>query len=185
MAATVIINEWNTDGGSPSMQTDKTSGTVRFKNADNATVDLIDPLVVPTTGREYSYEKWLRLQITGGAFTQIDNLRAYSDGANNYGTGIKLWNTTHGVIIEPGNPDETLDPPQALANEPGGSPTVTMTDFFAATSGAPVDLDAINTGPFTANGHIGDFLVLVMEVETTASQGVLSAETLTFAYDEI
>ena len=46
----------------------------------------------------------------------------------------------------------------------------------------------VNTGPFTDGSpseEIGDFLVLVMEVEPTASNGVLAAETLTFAYDEI
>ena len=89
MAATVIINEHNGAGGA---KTDKTSGTVRFKNADDANVDLIDPLVVPGSGQEYSFEKWLRLEITdAGGFTQIDNLRAYSDGTNSFGAGIKLW----------------------------------------------------------------------------------------------
>ncbi len=185
MAATVIVNEWNGLGGSPSDHTDKTSGTVRFKNADNPTVDLVDPLVVPTSLREYSYEKWLRLQITGGAFTQIDNLGAYSDGANGFGTGIKTWYHVHGTIIEPGIPDENNDPPQALANEVGASPTVDMADFFGATSGSPINMDGINAGPYTVAGHIGDFLVLVMEVETTAAQGLLTAETLTLSWDEI
>ena len=77
MAANVIIEEWNGTGGSET-RTDKTSGSIRFKNADNATVDLSNPLVVPGSGQEYSYEKWVRLAIEGGAFTQVDNLQVYT-----------------------------------------------------------------------------------------------------------
>lgn len=183
MAATVNINEYN--GAPPGTKTDKTSGTVRFKNADDANVDLNDPLTVPGSGQEYSFEKWLRLQIAGGAFTQISNLRAYSDGANNFGSGVKLWYAVAGAYMQPVVPDEAADPPQSAA---AGSPVENMADLFMATQGSPIDLDGINTGPFTDGSpaeEIGDFLVLVMEVEPTASQGVLSAETLTFAYDEI
>lgn len=178
MAATVIINEWNDDGSSPTgVKTDKTSGSVRFKNADDANVDLNDPLVVPTSGQEYSFEKWLRLEIAGGSFTQIDNLRAYSDGGNGFGAGVKVWYAVDGAFSSPVVPNEANDPPQHAS--------VGMSDFFAATAGAPIDLDAVNSGPFTATGDIGDWLVLVLEVETAASQGVLAAETVTFAYDEI
>ncbi len=183
MAATVIINEYN---GATGVKTDKSSGTVRFKNADDANVNLSDPLVVPSTGQEYAFEKWLRLEITdAGGFTQIDNLRAYSDGANNFTSGVKLWYAVSGVYMEPVVPDEAKDPPQSAA---AGSPAENMADFFGATQGSPIDLDAINTGPFTDGSpaeEIGDFLVLVMEVEPGASQGVLTAETLTFAFDEI
>jgi len=182
MAATVVINEWT----SAALQTDKTSGTIRFKNANDANVDLNDPLVVPASGQEYSYEKWLRLQIAdAGGFTQISNLRAYSDGANGFGSGVKLWYAVAGSFIDPVVPDEASDPPQSAA---AGSPVEDMADFFGATSGAPIDLDGINAGPFTDGSpaeHIGDFLVLVMEVEPGATQGVTPSETLTFAYDEI
>ena len=77
------------------------------------------------------------------------------------------------------------DPPAA---DFGGSPLEPMQDFFGTSQGSPVDLDAVNAGPFTDGSpveDIGDFLVLVMEVEPTATQGVLGTETLTFAYDEI
>lgn len=183
MAATVKIMEHN---GSSGTQTDKTSGTVRFKNADDATVDLNNPLVVPSSGQEYSYEKWLRARITDmGDASQISNLRAYSDGSNGLGTGVKLWYAITGSYQEPVVPSESADPPQSPA---AGSPAEDMADFFGLTSGSPGDMDGINTGPWTAGSpeeDIGDFLVLVMEVETTASNGVTSSETLTIAYDEI
>ncbi len=63
MAATVQIVEKNGAGGT---QTDKTSGNIRFKNADNATVDTSNP-------------------------TEITNVKAYMDGANGLGTGVTLY----------------------------------------------------------------------------------------------
>ena len=185
MAANVIIEEWNGTGGSET-RTDKTSGSIRFKNADNATVDLNNPLVVPGSGQEYSYEKWVRLAIEGpGGFTQIDNLQVYTDGANNFGAGIKVWHALAGTYMTPVVPNQSNDPPQSPA---AGSPQENMADLFALTSGSPGNLDAINTGPFTDGSPVetvGDFIVMVMEVEPGASNGVLAAETLTFSYDEI
>ncbi len=183
MAANVVINEYN--GTAPGAKAVKTAGTIRFKNADDANVDLSDPLVVPGSGQEYSFEKWLRLEISGGVFTQISNLRAYSDGVNGFGSGVKLWYAVTGAYIQPVVPSEAVDPPQSAA---AGSPVENMADFFTTTQGAPIDLDGINIGPFTDGSpreDIGDFLVLVMEVEPVASNGVLAAETLTFAFDEI
>jgi hypothetical protein len=181
MAATVIINEWN---GAAS-QTDKTSGTVRFKNANNSTVDLVNPLVVPGAGQEYSFEKWLRLQITdAGGFTQLSDLEVYTDGAGFTETGIKAWYATESTFQDPVVPDESQDPP--FFNGPStGSPGNAMADLFGLTSGSPASLGA---GPFTDGSpaeHIGSWIVMVLEVETTASAGVLAAETLTFAYSEI
>ena len=175
MVATVLLNEWNGPTATP-VQTNKTSNTVRFKNAENATVDTADRLIIPSTNREYSYEKWLRLEITVAPTVDIDNLRGYSDGANNWGAGIKGWYALDGTYSVPVIPTETLDPPQHDA--------VAMTDFFTATSGAAADMDAINTGPFTAIADIGDWFILVMEVETTATQGQTSQETVTVAFDE-
>lgn len=177
MPATVLIREKN---GAGQTATDKTSGTIRFKKADNATVDLNNPLVVPTSLTEYSYEKWLRLHISAGSFTQVSNLRAYTDGSSGYGTGIKLWVLPRGAYVTPVIPSTSNDPPQHSA--------VALVNAFSYTSGSPLDLDAINTGPFDSTGlpkDIGDYAVFVMEVETGATQGVKTAESLVFSWDEI
>ena len=192
MAATVIINEWNAEG----TIADKTTGTVRFKNANNSTVDLINPMVVPAAGTvDHSFEKWLRLQITdAGGFTQIDNIQAYSDGENNFGTGspnevLVYYATQGGGVLGgfdvPTEPSASFDPPRISE---AGSPVEDMTDFFTSSSAARINMDAVNTGPFTDGSpteHIGDFLVLVMTVRPGATSGVLTAETLTFSFDEI
>ena len=58
-----------------------------------------------------------------------------------------------------------------------------MVDAFSYTSGSPLDLDALNAGPFTSTGAEGvDYLVLVFEVEPGTSQGLKTAETITIAW---
>ena len=177
MVATVIINEKN---GGGEANTDKTSSTIRFKNADDAAIDTADRLIIPTTLQEYSFRKVARLEITAAPDVDIANIQAYSDGIGSFGEpspGVKVWYAVTGTYTTPAVPTESNDPPQF----PGATP---MLDFFAKTSGTPIDMDAVNTGPFTTTAEIADFLNLVMEVETTAVQGQLAPETLTFSFDE-
>ena len=162
MSATVQIHEMT----GAAAGTDKTSGTVRFKSADNTTVDTNDRLQVPSSGTNYSYTKQLKFYVASGTYTDIQNLRAYSDGANNFGTGVSVYHDTTNAFGT--NFNTNL----------GG------TDIFTKTSGSPVDLDTTNAGPHTSTGYKGDILRLQMRVADTATPGVLSAETLTFAYDE-
>lgn len=164
MVATVLIREKNTAGETP---TDKTSGTVRYKNADNATVDANDPMVIPGSGSDWSFEKWLRLNVSVAPDNQIENVRAYTDGSE-AATGVNYWYRVVGTFATPAQP----------TNNAG------LTDLFTATSGSPIDMDAINTGPFTGTGDIADYLVTSLEVQDTATQGNLAAETLTFSFDE-
>lgn len=172
MVATVQIIEKNGNTATPTTA-QKDSGTVRFKNAANATVDNNNRLVIPASGREYSYEKWLRFKVTVAPDVDLQNLEAYSDGANGFGTGIKVWYAVDAAFDTPVVPSEANDPPEHDASP--------MTDLFGATVGAAIDLGA---GPHTGTGEKGSHLVLVMEVETNASPGSLTGETLTFAYDE-
>jgi hypothetical protein len=163
MAATVQLIEKNGAGGTG---TDKTSGNIRFKNSDNATVDLNDPLVKPTSGYDYSFEKWLRMSVAGGSYSQITNVRVYSDGSNGMGTGVEVYAkavTTYAT------------PAEATA-------TTGYNDFFTYNSGAALSLGA---GPYTSTGEKGDHAVLMCRVGTTAAGGLTPSETLTLAWDEI
>lgn len=163
MAATVQIVEKNGAGGT---QTDKTSGSIRFKNADNATVDLVNPMVKPSSGTDFSFEKWLRLLVTGGSYSQMTNIRAYMDGAGGLGTGVALYAKAVSSYATPAE----------------ASSTSGYTNAFSYTSASPLSLGA---GPFTSTGEKGDHLVMMLAVDNTCSGGVTPAETLTFAWDEI
>jgi len=163
MAATVVIYEKN---GAGATTTDKTSGTVRFKNADNSAVDLNNPMVKPNSGSDWSFEKWLRLAVTGGTYSQITNLVAYSDGSSGLGTGINIW----------------AKAVTAYATPAEGTASTGYANLFTYTSGSPLSLGA---GPYTGTGEKGDHLVMLAEVTSSASGGLTSSETLTFAWDEI
>ena len=168
MAATIQLHEMSalTTG------TDKTSGTLRFKDADNATVDSNNPLVIPAAGSIYSYTKKTRLYMAAPPNTSISNLRWYTDGTNNFGTGVTMTCKNLGVTW--GANYKTL-----MA---GGA------DLFGKTSAAPLDGDGTSTGPFVPadnTTYIGDLIELQMAIASTATQGTLVAETLTAAYDEV
>lgn len=164
MVAVVQIHEKN---GAGEAATDKTSGTIRFKNADNALANTSDPIPIPSSGTNFSFEKWLRLSVTVAPDTQIENLQAYSDGGDGL-ANVTVHYKTEGTYATPSKP----------ANATG------LTDFFTSNSGSPIDMDGINTGPFSGTGDIGDYLVMCWEVAAAAQQGASASETLTFSYDE-
>lgn len=174
MTATVLILEKN---GAGETATDKTSGTVRFKSADEAAVDSNNRLTIPTSGNTYSYRKVLRLQVTVAPDTDINNPVVYSDNVYGFGDGIDVWYAVGGSYVQPTIPSVANNPPQF----PGTTP---MGLFFNATSGAPIALDANNAGPYTGTGDIADYLNLVMGLTSGAASGTLAAETITFSYDE-
>lgn len=166
MPATVLIREKN---GAGETATDKTSGTIRFKNADNATVDLNNPLVKPGAGVDYSFEKWLRLNVSVAPTGNITNPKVYMSGAAETGQLLYMRTT---------NPGSYTTPAEATA-------TTGYTDAFTYTSGSPKALDTANAGPYTGTGDIADYLVMMMTVGTTvAAPGTLASKTITFQWDE-
>ena len=147
---------------------DKTSGTVRFKSADETTVDASNRLQIPGAGEDYSYTKHLRSYVSAAPDTDFTNLLAYSDGANGFGTGVTLEYDVAETFST--NTDADI----------GG------TDLFTKTSGAAIDMDSNDTQwtDGDGTGYWADNLRLQMIVANTASPGSLSTETLTFSYDE-
>lgn len=168
MAATIQIHEMS----GLNTGVDKTSGTVRFKAADNATVDASDPLVIPSEGTVYSYTKKLRAYMEAPPSVSVSNLRWYTDGTNGFGTGVGVTVKNLGVTWGANYNTEMS----------GGA------DLFSKTSGSPLDGDGTDAGPFVPaddNSYIGDLIELQLAVASTASQGALTGGTLTFAYDEV
>lgn len=164
MAATVQIHEVTaTNTG-----VDKTSGTVRFKSANETTVDTNNRLQIPVAGTDYSYTKQLRVYVAGAPTVDLTNLQAYSDGTSGFGTGIGVQYTVNQTFQTQTDAD------------------ISGTDLFTKTSGAAIDMDANDTQwtDGDGTGYWGDNLRLQMTVASTASPGTLTAETLTFSYDE-
>jgi hypothetical protein len=167
MAATILIREKNGAGETP---TNKTSGTIRFKNADDASVNLSDPLLKPGAGQvDRSYEKWLRANVDVAPEGEITNLVAYMTGSAETGQALYFRTTNPGSYSTPIEPSSDTG----------------FSDAFGFTSGSPKSLEAQNAGPFTGTGDIGDYLVAMMKIdENVAAPGALPSKTLTVQWDE-
>ena len=150
--------------------TDKTASTVRFKLADNATIDSNNPITIPSGNHSnHSYHKKLRMFCATAPSTSVDNLQMYSDGTSGFGTGVSVIASNQGVTFSA----------NATAELVGSK------NLFDFTSVAAMNIDAVDTAALTATGYGGDLIALQMLVASTASPGELTDETITFSYDEI
>jgi len=154
--------------------TDKTSGTVRFKAADNVTVDDADRLQIggATT---YSYIKQLRAYASSAPDTDFTNLEAYTDGGTFSNSVTCMYDVTWTNSV--------------------GSFTANVTnsiiggvDLFTKVTGARIDMNswdaAWTAGEASVSSYYGSTLRLQLAVGSDANPGTLVAETLTFSYDE-
>ena len=168
MAATVEIRSYHEAGGdTPDSGVDKAGGTVRFKAADNDTVDANNPIVIPGGGTAYSFLKQFRYYAATTPTNSLDNLKFYMDAANNYGTGISLQCKQAAAWTNP----VTL----------GSADATSCTDAFTYTSGNPL---AITGSWSSGTGPFGNYLKVQLTVANTAPQGTTASESITFSYDE-
>ena len=165
MAASIQVHEMTAAAAG----VDKTAGTLRFKAADDQTVDSNNRIQIPGAGSVYSYTKHTRFYFVSGPSVDIQNLRCYSDGGNGLGTGVTLQYDIPGG---------------GVGTFPNINTNIAGTDIFTKTSGSPIDMDAINAGPHTGTGYKGDHVRMQMAVASIATQGLTPSETITYAYDE-
>lgn len=168
MPATIQIHEMSALAAGA----DKTSGTIRFKDADNAVVDTSNPLVIPAEGSIYSYTKKLRAYMAVVPDTDVRNFRWYTDGGSGFGPGVGATVKNLGITWEANYKTAQV----------GG------VDLFSKTSGSPLQGDLADAGPFLPaklDSYIGDLIELQMSVSASVTHGALAPESLTLAYDEI
>jgi len=163
---------------------------LRFKTADDATIDTNNPIPIPAAGTKYSYWKQIYLYCGTAPSTQVDNVKLYTD-AGGFGTGItvkagdefptKTAALDTGYEVATGTPGDTGDEMVAAHAGLTGS-----TDVFTFTSGAPLSVTITEAGNIIdAIGETTNYVCLQMEVGSTASPGDLTDETFTFQYDEV
>ena len=166
MAATVSVKQ--AVGSGPTV----TSITnLRFNTDDTVNPGTTNPLVKPAAGTNYSYTKWVYLNADTTPSNAINNVKIYCDGAIGW-TGCTLKIGASGTYTQAtGTPGTT-----------GNQSTLATTDISRYTSGAPKPLSGSISNPST--GRISDYVAMQVAVSTSAVAGTLSAETLTFQYDE-
>lgn len=193
MVATVeVFYDFGGTNGSPATQQDTSalSPNLRFKTADNATIDNINPIPIPTSGTNRSFWKSVYMEVTGGSFTQIDNVKFYTDGSG-FGTGIttnvgdelptKNSGSNAGYEVATGVVGTSGD--ELVADH---SVITAKTSAFTFTSGSPKTVSISESGGLIdATGESTNYLVFQMDVGTSATAGNLADETFTYQYDEI
>lgn len=163
---------------------------MRLKAADDATIDTNNPIPIPDAGTKYSYWKQFYLYCGTAPSTKVDNVKLYSDEGG-FGTGItvkvgdefptKTSVADTGYEVATGTPGDTGDEMVAAHAGLTGS-----TDLFTFSSAAPLAVSIGEAGNIIdAIGETTNYVVMQMEVLSTASPGDLTDETITFKYDEV
>lgn len=175
MAATVQIVRLT--GAGPSA-TDITSINTRA-NAEDAhtTAGTTNSILVPASGTNYSYWVTTRLNVTAITAGTVDNVKWYTDGANNFGTGVTAKVATATGYTQATGTAGTTGTQLSTANYPTAS---TPVDAFTYTTGSPLSV----TGTTSTTGQFGDRVVYQIEVGTTAASGATATETFTWRYDD-
>jgi hypothetical protein len=165
---------------------------LRFKLADNATIDTLNKLVIPSAaGTNYSLWKQIYLYCDDPDTHTLDNLKFYSDGTNSFGTGVDLQvglqfplkdhSSSGGYEI----PTLTGDSGDEMVA--GHTIITSKASVFGYSSVAPLAGPSISEAGNVINavGETSNYLVLQMDVTDAASPGELPVdETLTIQYDE-
>jgi len=191
MVATVNVQRITGPAGS---KTYTTVTAVRLRTDDAITADTSNPIPIPSSGYNYSYWASICLDLSG-TFTQISNIRHYSDGSIGwtFGTGgeLRRGNRDSG---DHGCPDASYQQASGTAGTTGyaiedatnghayyNTQTTKTANVANDTSGSPAIIDS---STYTAAGKT-KHIVLQVKVASDATQGTQSAETLSFKYDEI
>jgi hypothetical protein len=200
LVATVIV-EQATGGSDGTPGAENTIATsTRLQTADQFDIsDTTYPIPIPAAGFNYSYWITVYLEITGGTFTQINNVRFYSDGTINwdFGTGGELRRGNR----DTGDQGFAMDSGYEVATGTQGTTGHTIEDgvdghsFYNGQTTKTTDVEGDTVGsPATVdsgNHTIAEkckAIVLQCKLDTAgngAIQGEQTDETLTFKYDEI
>lgn len=164
MAATIVIQSAHA-GSAGSPGSNATTTSMRMKAADNDTADTNNPLVKPTSGTNYSYEKWLRLWCSVAPSNVVNNFR-FHRAAGSPSTGIT---------------DTYSERSQAEGYE---VPVQTNRYAVTAMPTSATSLAKNNTDHSAAAAQYGPWVVIQWAVGTTAVAGTQSALTYRFTYDE-
>jgi hypothetical protein len=158
---------------------------LRFNAEDTNDQDLLSPLTIPSSGTIFSFWKQCYMRCTTAPDTQVDNVQIYSDGSLGWGSGVtaQIGNETplHSSIVTTG-----YDLATAQENMINHTDITANTSLFTFTSVSTKSISISEAGSIinTAN-ETTNYIVLQLDVESTASPGTKPIETITWQYDEI
>lgn len=196
MVATVsvVVNY----GAGPAQSVDVNGLPVRLIAAASADgrdqTDTTNPVIIPAAGLGYSFYKHICLSIDGGTYTQVDNVKMWCDNTIGWLLGTSgLLHVGTRDAGDHGCPDASYDQAQGdgtyghpIDDDPDGHPyyyaqTVGVQDIESFTSGAKM---AVDTGAHITEERTKGVIYQAV-VDTDATQGEQTDETITYSYDEI
>ena len=158
--------------------------TLRFKRADNATIDDNDILLIPAAGTNYSRWKQIYLFCDVAPDTQIDNnIRLYTDETA-FATGVVLKVGDEFPIKNSGADTgyDVSDADEVMTNHADISAS---TNAFTFTAASPLTGSISEAGNvINLAGETSNYFVLQVELTNTASPQTLGNEVITIQFDE-
>ena len=163
-------------GTSAATETDATGNLMRLMNADSTSqTDGANPIAVPATGTNYSFENWYKFKVVTAPDNEIATIKVWGPNTQpNSDTKLTLYLGTTATGATPVATASTVavDRIDSGASEHNSQAT-------ALAVGTPQASDKL-----TAVNHETDFIVVQMKVEPAAVGGEGPVQTLSISYDE-
>lgn len=165
---------------------------LRWKLADNATIDQNNKMIIPAAGLGpyYSFWKHIYLYCDDADGHTINDVKLYSDGSNGFGTGVSLYvglqfptkNSGSDAGYEVASGGATSG--DELVADHGG--ITSKASIFNYTSGAGALSISISEAGNVINaaGESTNYVLEQLSVANTASPGQTSTENQWFSYAE-
>ena len=158
---------------------------LRYNVADDNDQDSGNPVPIPAAGTEYSFMKQIYLKCTTAPSVKADTFVIYTDGGD-FGTGVTVKAGDETPTNNTGSNAGYELATAAVEMVADNANLTGSTDLFTFTSGSAKSVSVSEaSSQIDAIGELTDYVVLQMEAINTASHGLLSAETITYAWQEI
>ena len=203
--ATINFVEWTEAGGTPA---NSTQSSIRFHNGnDNGGTASTDPLIRPTGGDNWSYNKYIDVQVVDGTWSTINSPTLSATGVSAGGqlldsgatnAGVYLYYAFHETASASTEPALAGDYSQEIngAGPATAHPITPNTGAWAAwpatspfsygnvTSITDNNTDRLFSAESSLTGR--EYLALALKISSAvATGGALAAFTMTLSYNEI
>ncbi len=157
------------NSGAGEDEVDISGAGIDFVTADNCTNTsgnrTTNPITIPAAGFAYSYDKWLKFELgTTEPDTQVTNFQFWGGGSA----------PEAGVVLDYYRVTNTYVQPAQMTTNTG------YTAVTDATAGAKQAV----SGTLNTQGETTQYVVMMLEVSTGASQGNMGQQTYSYSYDE-
>lgn len=171
---------WVRHGSGGGTTTDVTAQELRYKRKDNSTVDLNDPVPIPSSGVNYSAAKFTQIAWLTTPTSSISNLRWYLEATPTNVDPAEAWD---GVTMWVGITVGYLQSPDAPTGLVNGC---TANADVYGTSANPI---IVNSGTVLSNPSTGvgtqPYVVTQLAINANCISGVKSARPWYYRWVEV